>query len=127
MTTQELQDSVNSDVPIYYVDENFGRSSILNYDKQLKEENDIDVKYNMKFLQTPTVVGLQDFDIPTQDNFETEITVTYHSKVSGMVPNCKPLTSTVESLLVRTDNGVIFYWTAHKDKRYIARKFNSYR
>ena len=50
MTTQELQDSVNSDVPIYYVDENFGRSSILNYDKQLKEENDIDVKYNMKFF-----------------------------------------------------------------------------
>ena len=81
----------------------------------------------IEFKQTPTVVGIRDFEIPTKDSVETEITVTYHSKVSGMVPNCKPLTSTVESLLVRTDTGVLFYWTAHKDKRYIERSFKSYR
>lgn len=81
----------------------------------------------MKFNQTPTVIGLIDFDFPTQDSVENTVTAFYHSKVGALLPNGKVLTSTVESLIVHTETGLTFFWTAHKDKRFIARKFKSYR
>lgn len=81
----------------------------------------------IKFDQTPTVVGIRDFEIPTQASIENEITAMYNHKVGCILPNNKQLTGLVESLLVRTDNGFLFFWTAHKDKRFIARKFKSYR
>lgn len=81
----------------------------------------------MKFEQTPTVIGIIDFEFPTQDSVENVITAFYHSKVGNLLPNGEVLTSTVESLIVRTDTGNLIFWTAHKDKRFIARKFKSYR
>ena len=56
----------------------------------------------MKFNQTPTVIGLIDFDFPTQDSVENTVTAFYHSKVGALLPNGKVLTSTVESLIVYT-------------------------
>lgn len=79
------------------------------------------------FKQTPTVVGIRDFEIPTKDSVENEITAMYNHKVGCILPNGEMLTGLVESLLVRTDTGVLFYWTAHKDKHYIKRSFKSYR
>ena len=81
----------------------------------------------MKFNQTPTVIGLIDFDFSTQDSVENTVTAFYHSKVGALLPNGKVLISTVESLIVQTETGLTFFWTAHKDKRFIARKFKSYR
>lgn len=54
----------------------------------------------MKFDQTPTVIGIIDFDFPTQDSVENTVTAFYHSKVGVILPNGKILTSTVESLYV---------------------------
>lgn len=81
----------------------------------------------MKFEQTPTVIGIIDFEFPTQDSVENVITAFYHSKVGNLLPNGKVLTSTVESLIVQTDTGLTFFWTAHKNKRYIRRRFKAYR
>lgn len=81
----------------------------------------------MKFEQTPTVIGLIDFDFPTEESVEITVTASYHNKVGCILPNNQMLTSAVESLIVRTDTGKLFFWTAHKDKRFIARKFKSYR
>lgn len=81
----------------------------------------------MKFEQTSTVIGLIDFEFPTQDSVENTVTAFYHSKVGVILPNGKILTSTVESLYVQTETGLAFFWTAHKHKRYIRRKFKSYR
>ena len=81
----------------------------------------------MKFDQTPTVIGIIDFDFPTQDSVENTVTAFYHSKVGVILPNGKILTSTVESLYVQTETGLAFFWTAHKHKRYIRRSFKSYR
>ena len=80
----------------------------------------------MKFEQTPTVIGIIDFEFPTQDSVKNVITAFYHSKVGVILPNGKILTSTVESLYVQTETGLAFFWTAHKNKRYIRRKFKSY-
>lgn len=81
----------------------------------------------MKFNQTPTVIGLIDFDFPTERSVKNTVTASYHSKVGCILPNNQMLTSTVESLIVQTEIGLTFFWTAHKDKRFIARKFKSYR
>lgn len=81
----------------------------------------------MKFKQTPTVIGIIDFEFPIQDSVENIITVFYHSIAGVILPNGQMLTSTVESLYVQTETGLAFFWTAHKDKRYIRRKFKSYR
>lgn len=40
----------------------------------------------MKFNQTPTVIGLIDFDFPTQDSVENTVTAFYHSKVGALLP-----------------------------------------
>lgn len=81
----------------------------------------------MKFKQTPTVIGLIDFEFPTLGSVENIITVFYHSIAGVILPNGKMLTSTVESLYVQTETGLAFFWTSHKDKRYISRRFKSYR
>ncbi len=81
----------------------------------------------MKFEQVPTVIGIRDFDFPTEGSVESTVTANYHNKVGCILPNNQMLTSTVESLLVQTDRGLLFFWTAHKDKRFIARKFKAYR
>ena len=81
----------------------------------------------MKFEQVPTVIGVRDFEFPTEGSVENKITAFYHNKVGFILPNNQILTSTVESLLVESDIGCSFFWTAHKDKRFIARKFKSYR
>ena len=81
----------------------------------------------MKFERTPTVIGIIDFEFPTQCSVKNEVTAFYHSKVGVILPNGQILTSTVESLYVQTEVGLAFFWTAHKDKRYIRRKFKSYR
>lgn len=81
----------------------------------------------MKFEQTPTVIGLIDFEFPTQGSVEIDVTAFYHSKVGVILPNGQMLISTVESLYVQIETGLAFFWTAHKDKRYIRRKFKSYR
>lgn len=99
----------------------------MNYDKQLKEDKDVKVEYNVKFLQTPTVVGLQDFEISTGESIENEVTAIYNHKVGSILPNNEVLTGLVESLIIKTDTGFLYFWTAHKDKRYIARKFKYYR
>lgn len=81
----------------------------------------------MSFKQVPTVIGIRDFEFPTKDSVENRITAFYHNKVGCFLPNNQVLTSTIESLLVESDIGWSFFWTAHKDKRFIARKFKSYR
>lgn len=81
----------------------------------------------MKFNQTPTVIGIIDFDFPTQDSVENTVTVFYHSKVGALLPNGQILTSVIESLYIQTETGLTFFWTAHKNKRYISRRFKSYR
>lgn len=81
----------------------------------------------MKFNQTPTVIGIIDFEFPIQDSVENIVTAFYHSKVGVILPNGQMLTSTVESLYVQTETGLAFFWTAHKDKRFIRRKFKPYR
>lgn len=81
----------------------------------------------IKFEQTPTVVGIRDFEIPTEECVETEVTAMYNHKVGCILPNNELLIGLVESLIIKTDTGFLYFWTAHKDKRYIARKFNSYR
>lgn len=81
----------------------------------------------MKFKQTPTVIGLVDFDFPTEGSVKNTVTAFYHSVAGVILPNGQMLTSTVESLYVQTETGLAFFWTAHKDKRFIRRKFKSYR
>lgn len=81
----------------------------------------------MKFKQTPTVIGIIDFEFPTLDSVENIITVVYHNIAGVILPNSQMLTSTVESLYVQTETGLTFFWTAHKNKRYISRRFKSYR
>ena len=80
----------------------------------------------IEFKQTPTVVGVHNFEIPTEESVETEVTALYSHKVGCILPNNKQLTGLVENLIVQTDTGFLFFWTAHKDKRYIARKFKFY-
>lgn len=81
----------------------------------------------MKLEQTPTVIGIIDFDFPIRNSVENIITAVYHSKVGNILPNGQILTSVIESLYIQTETGLTFFWTAHKNKRYISRRFKSYR
>ena len=81
----------------------------------------------MKFQEVPTVLGIRDFNILTEEGVEVQLTAVFHSKVTVCTPDNRPLTSVVESLYVQTENGLRLFWTAHKDQRYINRSFKSYR
>ena len=81
----------------------------------------------MKLQQVPTVLGIRDFNLPTEEGEDVTITAVFHSKVTACTPDNRPLTSVVESLYVQTENGLRLFWAAHKDKRYINRSFKSYR
>lgn len=41
----------------------------------------------MKFERTPTVIGIIDFEFPTQCSVKNEVTAFYHSKVGVILPN----------------------------------------
>lgn len=81
----------------------------------------------MKLQEVPTVLGIRDFNLPTEVGVEVQLTAVFHSKVTVCTPDNRPLTSVVESLYVQTENGLRLFWTAHKDQRYINRSFKSYR
>jgi hypothetical protein len=80
----------------------------------------------MKLKEVPTVLGIRDFDIPTEEA-DVLITAVFHSKVTACTPDHRPLTSVVETLYIQTEQGLRLLWTAHKDKRYINRSFKFYR
>lgn len=81
----------------------------------------------MKLQEVPTVLGIQDFNLPTEEGVEVQLTAVFHSKVTACTPDNRPLTSVVESLYVQTEKGLRLLWTAHKNPRYINRSFKSYR
>lgn len=81
----------------------------------------------MKLQQVPTVLGIRDFNLPTEEGVEVQLTAVFHSKVTACTPDNRPLTSVVESLYVQTEKGLGLLWTAHKNQRYINRSFKSYR
>lgn len=81
----------------------------------------------MKLKEVPTVLGIRDFNFPTEEGIEVQLTTVFHSKVTACIPDHRPLTSVVESLYIQTEEGLRLLWTAHKDKRYINRSFKSYR
>lgn len=81
----------------------------------------------MKLQEVPTVLGIRDFNLPTEEGVEVQLTAVFHSKVTACTPDHRPLTSVVESLYVQTEKGLRLLWTAHKDKRYINRSFKAYR
>ena len=81
----------------------------------------------MKLQEVPTVLGIRDFNIPTEGGVEVQLTAVFHSKVTACTPDYRPLTSVVESLYLQTEQGLRLLWTAHKDRRYINRSFKSYR
>lgn len=80
----------------------------------------------MKLQEVPTVLGIRDFNLPTEEGVEVQLTAVFHNKVTACTPDHRPLTSVVESLYVQTEKGLRLLWTAHKDKRYINRSFKSY-
>ena len=81
----------------------------------------------MKLQQVPTVLGIRDFDLPTEVGVDVTITTVFHNKVTACTPDHRPLTSVVETLYLQTEKGLRLLWTAHKDKRYINRSFKFYR
>lgn len=81
----------------------------------------------MKLQEVPTVLGIRDFDLPTEEGVEVQLTAVFHSKVTACTPDNRPITSVVETLYLQTEEGLRLLWTAHKDKRYINHKFKSYR
>lgn len=81
----------------------------------------------MKLQEVPTVLGIRDFNLPTEEGVEVQLTAVFHSKVTACTPDNRPLTSVVESLYVQTENGLRLFWTAHKAQRYINRSFKAYR
>ena len=81
----------------------------------------------MKLQEVPTVLGIRDFDLPTEEGVEVQLTAVFHSKVTACTPDHRPLTSVVETLYLQTEKGLRLLWTAHKDRRYINRNFKSYR
>lgn len=81
----------------------------------------------MKLQEVATVRGIRDFDLPTEEGFDVQLTAVFHSKVTACTPDNRPLTSVVESLYIQTEQGLRLLWSAHKGKRYINRSFKSYR
>lgn len=81
----------------------------------------------MKLQEVPTVLGIRDFNIPTEEGVEVQLTAVFHSKVTVCTPDNRPLTSVVETIYLQTEEGLRLLWTAHKDRRYINRSFKSYR
>lgn len=81
----------------------------------------------MKLQEVPTVLGIRDFDLPTKEGVEVDLTAVFHSKVTTCTPDYRPLTSVVETLYIQTEIGLRLLWSAHKDRRYINRSFKSYR
>lgn len=60
----------------------------------------------MKLQEVPTVLGIRDFNLPTEVGVEVQLTAVFHSKVTVCTPDNRPLTSVVESLYVQTENGL---------------------
>lgn len=81
----------------------------------------------MKLQQVATVLGIRDFNFPTEEGADVQLNAVFHSKVTACTPDYRPLTSVVETLYLQTEEGLRLLWTAHKDKRYINRSFKSYR
>lgn len=81
----------------------------------------------MKLQEVPTVLGIRDIDLPIEEGEDVTITAVFHSKVTACTPDYRPLISVVETIYLQTEEGLRLLWTAHKDKRYISRRFNSYR
>lgn len=81
----------------------------------------------MKLKEVPTVLGIRDFDIPTEEGVDVQLNAVFHSKVTACTPDHKPLTSVVETIYLQTEEGLRLLWTAHKNRRYINRSFKSYR
>lgn len=81
----------------------------------------------MKFQEVPTVLGIRDFNLPTEEGVEVQLTAVFHSKVTACTPDHRPLTSVVETIYLQTEEGLRPLWTAHKYRRYINRSFKPYR
>lgn len=52
----------------------------------------------MKLQEVPTVLGIRDFDLPTEEGVEVQLTAVFHSKVTVCTPDNRPLTSVVETI-----------------------------
>lgn len=81
----------------------------------------------MKLQEVPTVLGIRDFNLPTEEGVEVQLTAVFHSKVTACAPDHRPLTSVVETIYLQTEQGLRLLWTAHKNRRFVNRSFKSYR
>lgn len=81
----------------------------------------------MKLQEVPTVLGIRDFNLPTEEGVEVQLTAVFHSKVTACTPDYRPLTSVVETIYLQTEEGLRPLWMAHKYRRYINRSFKPYR